>query len=223
MQPSWHAPAWLPAHLSDLEAHINFPSRSIRGSSSEMDSGLPAEGRMDPPTPRAAELSGLCDVATLEVHETITAAVEAGGWGACGAWVFVLDEAITPDRVPALLPTLPMRCVDGLGPTDRFEIVLRPVEEIWSLLFATASKGGMYSSGVHGAFGRLSAWKSMAGLSGAPPDANAEQVERQARQSTWFQFEADADWFHNEIYDYGIAALSPDRRRIAVLAATDTD
>ncbi|MFF7646889.1 DUF6183 family protein [Streptomyces canus] len=34
---------------------------------------------------------------------------------------------------------------------------------------------------------------------------------------------ATPDWFHKEIHDYGIAALSPDRRRIAVLAATDTD
>jgi hypothetical protein len=36
--------------------------------------------------------------------------------------------------------------------------------------------------------------------------------------------EAYADWFHNDIdADYGIAALSPDFRRIAVPAATDTD
>lgn len=49
-------------------------------------------------------------------------------------------------------------------------------------------------------------------------------MERHARQSTWFPFEADTDWFHNDIgSDYGIAALSPDCRRIAVLAATDTD
>ncbi|MFK0022667.1 DUF6183 family protein [Streptomyces sp. NPDC090798] len=33
-----------------------------------------------------------------------------------------------------------------------------------------------------------------------------------------------ADWFHSDIdADYGIAALSPDCRRIAVLAATDLD
>jgi hypothetical protein len=36
-------------------------------------------------------------------------------------------------------------------------------------------------------------------------------------------FEADTDWFHNEIHDYGIAALAPGRRRVAVPAATDTD
>ncbi|GAA2121212.1 DUF6183 family protein [Actinomadura alba] len=157
------------------------------------------------------------------MHQAIVSAVEAGGWGDAGAWVFVLDDAVEPDRVPGLLPTLPMACVDGLHPAERFEIAVRPMGDIWCLLFATASMGGTYDTGVHGAYGRLAAWQSMAGLSGAPAGASAEEVERHARQSTWFHFEADADWFHNEIYDYGIAALSPDRRRIAVLAATDTD
>lgn len=84
--------------------------------------------------------------------------------------------------------------------------------------------GGMYGQAAHGAYGRLRAWRSMGALSGAPLDARAEEVERQVMQSTWFHFEADAEWFHNEIgNDYGVAALSPDRRRIAVLAATDTD
>jgi uncharacterized protein DUF6183 len=224
VRPGRHALAWLPVHRRDLEADVGFPRRSIRGSARGVANGLPAEGRMDPPTPRTSERSALRDIATTDVHETIVAAVQAGGWGDCGAWVFLLDEAIAPDRVPALLPTLPMPCVDGLGPTDRFEIAIRPVDEIWRLLFATASMGGMYSSGVQGAYGRLWAWRSMAGLSGAPAGASAEEVERHARQNTWFHFAADADWFHNDIdADYGIAALSPDRRRIAVLAATDTD
>lgn len=39
----------------------------------------------------------------------------------------------------------------------------------------------------------------MASLSGAPADASAPEVEQQARQSTWFHFEADAEWFHNDI------------------------
>lgn len=225
VQPGYHPLAWLPGHRRDLEADADFPSRSINGAAGSGSSTvLPDKGRVDPPTPRTADRLALRDVATADVHETIVAAVEAGGWGACGAWVFMLDEPITADRVPAVLPTLPMSCVDGLGPTDRFEVAARPVDEIWHLLFTTASKGGMYSSGAHGAYGRLWAWKSMAGLSGAPAGASAEEVEHHARQSTWFHFEADADWFHNEVCsDYGIAALSPDRRRIAVLAATDTD
>jgi hypothetical protein len=81
----------------------------------------------------------------------------------------------------------------------------------------------MYTPGVHGAYGRLAAWQSTAGLCGAPAGASAREVERRALGSTWFHFEADTDWFHNEIHDYGIAALAPGRRRVAVPAATDTD
>ena len=224
VRPGWHPLAWLPTHRRDFEAGVGFPSRSLRGSARGVSSQLPTTGRQDPPTPRPSEPSALQDVATVDVYETIVAAPQAGEWGACGAWVFRLDEAVTPDRVPALLPTLPMACLDGLGPTDRFEIAVRPMEEVWRLLFATASMGGIWSSGVHGAFGRLWAWRSLAGLSGAPAHASPPEVEERARQSTWFHFEADAEWFHNDIgSDYGIAALSPDRRRIAVLAATDTD
>ncbi|MEU4498113.1 DUF6183 family protein [Streptomyces sp. NPDC023998] len=223
-RPGWHALAWLPVHRRDLEADVDFPSRSIRGSAHGGPTGLPAEKRVDPQTPRTSKRSTLRDIATTDMHETIVAAVQAGNWGDSGAWVFMLDEAITPDRVPAWLPTLPMPCVDGLGPTDRFEIAVRPVDDIWRMLFATASMGGIGSSGVQGAYGRLWAWRSMAGLSGTPAGTSAEEVERHARQSTWFHFEADAEWFHNDIQaDYGIATLSPDRRRIAVLAATDTD
>ncbi|MFF7928553.1 DUF6183 family protein [Streptomyces mirabilis] len=42
-------------------------------------------------------------------------------------------------------------------------------------------------------------------LSGAPEGADADEAERHARQSTWFHFEADTDWFHNDIgSDYGL-------------------
>ncbi|WP_420311304.1 DUF6183 family protein [Streptomyces sp. YS-B37] len=224
VRPGWHALAWLPVRRSGLEAGADFPRRSINGSSFGVPSQLPVEGRVDPPTPRTSERSALRDMATADVHESIVAAVRAGEWGDRGAWVFLLDEAVAPERVPVLLPTLPMPCVDGLGPTDRFGVAVRTPDEIWRLLFATASMGGMFDSGVHGAWGRLWAWRSVAGLCGAPAGASAEEVEQRALQSTWFQFEADTDWFHGDIdSDYGIAALSPDRRRIAVLTATDTD
>ncbi|MFI1227352.1 MULTISPECIES: DUF6183 family protein [unclassified Streptomyces] len=219
-----HPLAWLPRHRSALETRLHFPSRSVNGSARSAGVTLPTEGRVDPPTPRTKERSALVDSATLDLHSTIIAAPKAGGWGDSEAWVFRTAEEVEPGRVPALLPTLPMGCVEGLGATGRFEIARRPADEIWNLLFATASMGGMYHHGAHGAYGRLWAWKSLAALSDAPAEASAEEVEQHARRTTWFHFESDAEWFHNEACtDYGIAALSPDRRRIAVLAATDTD
>ncbi len=171
---------------------------------------------------RQAEASPLRNCVTVDEHNLIVAAVE-GNWSYAEAWVFRPDQPIAPDRVPALLPTLPMDCVADLGPADRYEIAARPVGDIWSLLFATASIGGFYGTGRYGAWGRLRAWRSLAGLCGAPAGASAAEVERRAVQSTWFHFESDSEWFHNEGDDYGIAALSPDGRRLAVLAATDTD
>ncbi|MFJ9109747.1 DUF6183 family protein [Streptomyces sp. NPDC102283] len=219
-----HPLAWLPRRRGALETRIVLPSRSVDSGARSAGVTLPTEGRVDPPTPRTRERSALVDSATLDLHQMIIAAPEAGGWGHSEAWVFRTDEEVEPDRVPALLPTLPMGCVEGLGATGRFEIARRPADAIWNLLFATASLGSAYHHGAHGSFGRLWAWKSMAALSDAPPDASAEEVERHARRTTWFHFESDAEWFCNDAFtDYGIAALSPDRRRIAVLAATDTD
>ncbi|MEU1566562.1 DUF6183 family protein [Streptomyces mirabilis] len=224
VRAGWHPLAWLPVHRRDLEAGADFPSRSICGCASGVPSRLPDEGRTSPPAPRTTRRFALRDIVTTDIYESIVAAVQAGEWGDCGAWAFMLDETIAPERVPAVLPALPMACVDGLGPADRFAIAIRPVDEIWRLLFAAAAMGGMGTPGVQGAYGRLWAWRSMAGLSGAAEGASADKVERHARQSTWFHFEADTDWFHNDIdADYGIAALSPNCRRIAVPAATDTD
>ncbi|MFF5700954.1 DUF6183 family protein [Streptomyces sp. NPDC012794] len=220
---SSHTLAWLPARLLDFEAGAAFPHRTVNGSAGGSGTAMPAEGRLDPPVPRTTERSALRNTATVEVHESIVSAPQAGDWGHFDAWVFRLDEDLDPVLVPALLPALPMPCTE-VGPTGRFEVALSPLGEVWRLLFATASMGGVYGGGVGGAYGRMWAWRSMAGLAGAPAGAGAEEAERLARETTWFRFEADSEWFHNEIgCDFGIAALSPDHRRLAVLAATDTD
>ncbi|MFJ7158563.1 DUF6183 family protein [Streptomyces sp. NPDC101118] len=215
--------AWLPDERRPFEAGSTFRVHSVNGSAYGPPSGLPAEGRLDPPTPRTTEPARMRDVATKDVHETIVAAPEQGEFGNCDAWVFEPDTPLDPAEVPALLPALPMACVSDLTPTSRFALARRPLEDIWPMLFGTASMGGCYGGGVGGAWGRRAAWWSVAGLCGAPSGATAGEVERIALGSAWFHFESDSAWFHNEIHDYGIAALSPDGRRLAVLAATDTD
>ncbi|MGW7172161.1 DUF6183 family protein [Streptomyces xanthophaeus] len=219
----WFALSWLPTDLRPFETDAPFPSRSVNGSAGGAWTGLTGEGRVDPPTPRRHVPSSLRDIATVDVHEALVAAPSAGDFGDFGAWVFALEAPVEPALVPALVPSLPMRCVEGLGADARFAIARRSPADIWRILFSTASMGGVYGHGVHGAFGRRSAWWSLTGLSGAPLDASAQEVERQVLESTWFRFECDSAWFHNEIYDYGIVALSPDRCRLAVLAATCTD
>ncbi|MGW6982003.1 DUF6183 family protein [Streptomyces sp. NPDC054932] len=220
---SWAYPlSWLPDRRRPLETEPTFTSHSVNGSAGGVKTGLPAHGRLDPPTPRPREASPLRNCVTVDEHDLIVTATQ-GNWGYSESWVFRPDQPIVPEQVPALLPTLPMDCVADLGPTGRFEIATRPVGDIWSLLFATASIGGFYGTGRYGAWGRLQAWRSLAGLCGLPFSAVAAEVELRAEQSTWFHFETDSEFFHKDGSDYAIAALSPDGCRLAVLAATDTD
>ncbi len=95
-----------------------------------------------------------------------------------------------------------------------------PPAEAWRVLFGAASAGGAYNAGARGAYGRLAAWQSLTALAGATPAT----VESRATACRWFAFAAPTStWYTQIAWDRGLAALSPDGRRLAVLAATDTD
>lgn len=207
---------WLPTVRHGFEAEPRGPryatSSSVGG---EGPSRLNTANLVSPPAPRAVAPSPLRDSATAWAYEAIGAAAEAGDWGHAER-VFASDTLVPPQQLPALLPNLPMDCVKGLGADLRFEVAACSLDEVWQVLYAIAAHGGAY--------GRLAAWTSLAGLTGAGSDETADQVAQLARDTTWFRFDSDAAWFHNDIgNDIAIAALSPDGRRIAVLAATDTD
>lgn len=84
-------------------------------------------------------------------------------------------------------------------------------------------RGRAYNHGLYGAYGRLGAWQSMAGLSGSSTGAPAAEVERRAQACDWLSFNANTNWFDQVAWDFGLAAIWPGRRSLAVLAATDTD
>ncbi|GAA1658095.1 DUF6183 family protein [Actinoplanes couchii] len=93
----------------------------------------------------------------------------------------------------------------------------------WHRLFGAASDGGAHSRGGFGAYGRLATWRSVAALTGAPPGATVREVAALAEDCTWVSFGPDSEWFNGDGWDLGFAVLSPDGRRLAVLAATDAD
>ena len=47
-------------------------------------------------------------------------------------------------------------------------------------------------------------------------------MESQAGSCTWFSFALASDWFDDVAWDVGLAVVTPDRRHLSVLAATDT-
>jgi hypothetical protein len=87
----------------------------------------------------------------------------------------------------------------------------------------TASNGGAYGRGEDGAYGRLAAWQSLAALTGVGASGTADDVYTAAKQSSWWSISSTSKWFYNIAWDFTIVCLRPDRRHIAVLAATDED
>jgi Family of unknown function (DUF6183) len=94
---------------------------------------------------------------------------------------------------------------------------------VFQIVFSASSTGGAYSPGRRGAYGRLEAWKTIAGLAGVGADQPFERVNAAAQATTWFRFKAESQWFYGVAWDFGLAAERTDKRTLAVLAATDTD
>ncbi|MFI1524642.1 DUF6183 family protein [Kitasatospora cineracea] len=142
--------------------------------------------------------------------------------------------ATDPSVLRTLLPGLPLLCLGdarrparnrrGTAPrTAGLAVRAADARQVWSLLHAAAAHGGAYNSGLGDAHGRLAAWRSLAALAGCPGIASTAEVESAADEYAWFTFASDSTWFDQVAWDLGVLALSPDRCRLAVLAATDTD
>ncbi|MFF0222640.1 DUF6183 family protein [Streptomyces sp. NPDC004629] len=219
-----HPLGWLPLALSDVEGQPDLPSYSARGSSYSMPYG-PSENR-GLAVVAGAHVPSAEETTTETVAEGIGAAVT--NWaeesnGRIEAQVFELADPLEDESVPSLLLALGLECLKGAGKKSGFSVAACPPEQVWRLLFSAASTGGAYNSGAYGAYGRLAAWQSLARLSGATEGDPAEAVEVRAQACAWYGFSTDTQWFEQVAWDIGLAAVSPERRRLAVLAATDTD
>ncbi|MFJ3743297.1 DUF6183 family protein [Streptomyces albidoflavus] len=225
--PHWryHPLGWLPLTRSSMEDGADLPGYSLRGSSHAMpygpSEGVPYRGTGGARVPSAAE------VTTPQLAATLSSAV--ANWaeesnGVVEARVFDLAGPPADEAVPATLLTLGLESLAGAGRKKAaLSVAACPPGQAWRVLFAAASTGGAYNSGSHGAYGRLAAWQSLAALAGVADGAGSAEVEARAAECAWFGFDARTDWFEQVAWDIGLAALSPDRRRLAVLAATDTD
>ncbi len=226
MSPHWrhHPLGWLPLALSDVERQPDLPSYSAHGGSHSMPYGPSAnrKARGD----AGAHLPSVEETTTEAAAKGIGAAV--ANWaeesnGRVEARVFDLTAPLEAESVPSMLLALGLECLKGAGKKTAFLVAACPPDQAWRVLFAAASTGGAYNSGARGAYGRLAAWQSLAALAGAADGGLAEEVEARVRECTWYGFDADTKWFERVAWDIGLAVVSPERRRLAMLAATDTD
>ncbi|MEU3383570.1 DUF6183 family protein [Streptomyces albidoflavus] len=225
--PHWryHPLGWLPLTLSGMEGGADLPSYSLSVSSHSMPYG-PSDGRPYGQT-GGARVPSAAEVTTPQSAAALSSAV--ADWaeesnGLFEARVYDLAGPLDAGAVPAALLTLGLESLAGAGRKKAaLSVTACSPAQAWRVLFVAASTGGAYNSGSHGAYGRLAAWQSLAALAGVADGADAREVEARGHECAWFKFDARTDWFEQVAWDIGLAALSPDGRRLAVLAATDTD
>lgn len=222
---SFHPLRWLPWTRSEVEGRPELPHYGARGSSHSLPYGPAGSGRAIPATrarlPRAEETT--TEAAATRIGSAVANWVEESN-GLVEARVFRPARPVDAGSVPALMRTLGLGCLETKGKKkDGFTATASSPGHAWAVLFAAASTGGAYNSGTHGAYGRLAAWHSLAGLAGAAEESTVEEVEARVRGCDWYSFDTSTGWFNGVAWDIGLAALSPDGLRLAVLAATDTD
>ncbi|WP_435296462.1 DUF6183 family protein [Streptomyces sp. YPW6] len=132
----------------------------------------------------------------------------------------------TPDPVraedfPAVLERLPLTA----WPAEEGPAAPHPAtpDTVFRALLTAAVRSPAYGSGLHGAYGRLAARHSLAGLTGVPADRPLTGVAEAAGRTTWLRIAPSTSWFSAIVWDVAVAALRPGGQEIAVPAATDSE
>ncbi|AEV85614.1 hypothetical protein ACWT_4592 [Actinoplanes sp. SE50] len=220
IDPRWvdptHPLGWLPPSLTSLDASPALPVHQ--------------DGRVHLETPELEGERVHGHGGVPEWRETTTSDRSAllgaavAGWvrrsnGRIEARTFAFDRALSPDAAAGALVSIGLHSTEGMTAG----LLTCSPSQAWERLFIAAAYGAAYEPGEAGAYGRLYAWRSVAGLVGAPADTPVHEVAAVAHGCSWYSFAGATRWFEDVVGDLGLAAVAPDRRGLAVLAATDTD
>lgn len=216
---------WLPLHCTSVERTITFRVYSNLGSCASMPSSSEEKAK-----PRALlpEIPGKPFTAIEEPISKVEAGRCVRQWvndsnGKLEAKLFVTSLPISPSDISAEeLLKLPLECLAGSNPGE-VKVDAVPIERVFAVFFSAAANGGAYSHGEEGAYGRLAAWKTLAALVGVESSGSFDSVYSAVEQSNWRSISTTTKWFHKVAWDFGYACLRPDKRHIAIIAATDED
>lgn len=226
MLSNHHPLAYLPLHLTGLESDLSLPQYSRHAESYSIPFGPHANMEYSKEKASMPMAQAPSETTTGSDIETIATAVN--GWvrlsnGRYEVRVFASSDFLTQECLTvSFLLSLGL---DSLRGGDLGSVKAKPIAPscAFKILFAAASFGGAYSGGLYGAYGRLAAWHSIAGLVGEPPTDDVDTLAELGRQAAWLYFEGETLWFNRVAWDLGVLALRPDGRSLGVLAATDSD
>lgn len=216
-----HPLAWLPLERHRVEAGTSLPIYGFHGMTFGMPFG-PSDKPATTPIPADVPTVTLQETTTENERRLISSAVD--GWarssnGQIEAGTFMADDLLPPDNSYLLKLSLKSIAAES---TDKLTAHLQAADA-FAILFSAASSGGAYGGGCYGAYGRLLAWRSVAGLIGADERDSFADVSTLAEKCDWSSYEAANDWFYQVAWDIGLVCVRPGRKQVAILAATDTD
>lgn len=225
MRDRGHPLAWLPLALLGPDGEL--PRRAPRfGPAGTTSYGTIRAGDPLPVRALGPDAPAVTDSERVAPESPAFAAVR--GWaeesnGDLEGHVFRLDRALDADAVGRLwFSRLPADALGAAILAANWSVSRLPASGALGALFAAAQGGGAYGRAEWGAYARLHAWRSLGALAGCAPAARAEEVAAEALRCQWFDF-AGTSWFANIAWDLGLICVRPDRRSVALLAATDTD
>lgn len=225
MRAAGHPLAWLPLRLlrPDAELSLHVPRFGPNGA---VSFGAPIVGT---PLPSRAVTAGAPAVIGSEEFrpESPLFAAVRGWWEESGGhaegWQFRLDRPLDAGAVGRLwFSRLPAASLNAALVTPQWSVDRVEASGALAVLFGAAHNGGAYGRREWGAYARLRAWQSLSALCGCRPTAMPEDVAAVASGCEWFTF-SGTQWFGQVAWDLGLICLRPDRRTVAILAATDTD
>lgn len=238
LQAEGHPLGRVPLRLTELEQEMgrSAPHLSATGVGSW---GIRPTSWDEVIDPRPA-----CAATWREVKDAAWAATVAGIFltpgVVCNARVearrWVLAEPIDAAQLGApLLRALQPDCVTGLLEDDEdlnsavdpatARVFARPatVTEVVARLLSLAIGWRCYGTYNGVGTGRARTFAGLAALCELPPGSAWEAIEAAARARRWALFRVEGRWFEQVCEDFGVMALDPSGRRVAVVAETDTD
>jgi hypothetical protein len=219
-----HPLAVLPLHLLPAEQELDLPAYHFRGHSAAMPFGpyRPATEHREPALQLLPAVEDVTDDLTSQLICSAVSRWASDSHGQTEARTFRLRAAGPAQLTADLLAILPIQALEGVGVGH---IAARPatVTDVLAVLFAAASSGPAHGGGLAGAYGRLHAWRSLAGLTGAALAEPVPQLADRAAAARYLLFSARSAWYRQVAWDIGIAAFRPGDQVLVILAATDTD
>lgn len=213
-----HALASLPLSRLELEAGFEeqLPRESLNGSSHAIPFHVDAA--------RLVELTAAPTTATrLATPPSLKSAINHWHTSSNGELDLGVFALTPPSRTidGRVLTALGLASIGDVGEAEVKVNALEPAQAA-TWLFAAAAQSSMYGQGLRGAFGRLAAWRSVQGFTGAGEPFELTRLEGAVARCRWASFSSGSAWFTG-IVELGLACLREGGASIAVLAATDTD